>query len=470
MIKFFVVLLFLLGIFPYDCPAVELEKELASHRQDTYTGDLGTIKSKRFLRVLTTNSSINYFIYNGEEKGYEYEIVKAFVEYLNRLQKLEVKGGLKIKFEMIPVRSDQLIPMLEDGYGDIAAAGLTITHERKAQVRFASPYNRVNEVIVTGGSNTGIKKKEDLSGRMVAVRKSSSYYESLVDINSQLTAKGLKPIRIVKVDEELATVEIMELVALGRYDMTVADSHIAELAVQVFDGLRIIPGLVIRDRGEIAWAVHEKSGKLLDELNRFIPTYKKGSLLGNIGIKKYFKNIGRIKNRYFNRENGRISPYDDLFKKYGDMYNLDWRLLAALGYQESRFKQKGTNRWGAIGIMQIKAATASEKYVNISQIEGEGNADGNIHAGVKYLAWIKKRYFDREDILQKDRIRFALAAYNAGPRTVARARKKAGEAGLDPNRWFRNVELAMLRMKKTEPVNYVSDINKRFISYSLLGF
>jgi membrane-bound lytic murein transglycosylase MltF len=204
-------------------------------------------------------------------------------------------------------------------------------------------------------------------------------------------------------------------------------------------------------------------------MNQFLPRYRQGSLLGNIAIRKYFENIGQIRLRVGDR-GSRLSEYDELFKKYAQQYGFDWRLIAAVAYQESRFDQKARNRSGATGLFQIKPATAREPYIGIPQIAGEGNAEHNIHAGVKYLAWIKRRYFDpKPGMKEKDRVRMTLAAFNTGPAAVRRAIARAEAMNLDPGRWFRNVELSMLSLRRSEPVKYVSEVNKRYLSYVLLG-
>jgi membrane-bound lytic murein transglycosylase MltF len=142
-----------------------------------------------------------------------------------------------------------------------------------------------------------------------------------------------------------------------------------------------------------------------------------------------------------------------------------------MAYQESRFDPEARNRWGAVGLMQIKPKTAREPYVGVPEVRGAAHASDNVRAGLTYLHWIKQRYFDADPgMRERDRVRMALAAYNAGPRTVLRARARARKRGLDPDRWFRNVELALLEMRRSEPVRYVSEINQRYLSYVLLGF
>jgi len=208
----------------------------------------------------------------------------------------------------------------------------------------------------------------------------------------------------------------------------------------------------------------------LKVINEFIPLIKQGSLLGNILSSKYFDEINLIKNEGIDLGRHEISKYDSLIKKYSEQYNLDWRLMAALCFQESRFRQNIKNEYGAIGLFQIKQSTANEPYINIPDIEGPENYENNIHAGIKYLSWIKKTYFDNfEGMSEKNKVRMAIASYNAGPNRIRKAIKMAEKMGLEHLKWFRNVEKALINMRKTEPVHYVSDINKRYVSYQLLG-
>jgi len=237
----------------------------------------------------------------------------------------------------------------------------------------------------------------------------------------------------------------------------------------VFDGISLV-GIALRHGAELAWATDKGNVDLLAEVDAFLPLYGHGSLLGNIAIQKYFQNTDEVSRRIGADGQPALSRYDEMFRKYSEQYGFDWRLVAAVAYQESRFIQAASNRSGATGLFQIKPETAREKYIGIAEIAGEQNAENNIEAGIKYLAWIRSRYFDPvEGMSERNRIRMTLAAYNTGPASLRAARKRAAEMGLDPNRWFRNVELALLEIQKPEPVLYVSEVNKRYISYVLLG-
>ena len=423
--------------------------KLGAHLEKKNTGGLDKIIKERYVRFLTSKNTFDYFIYQGKQQGFQYEMARAFVEHLNK--KYLAKSKLKIQFEMIPLDGDQMREYLASGKGDVIATGLTILDSRKKTMLFATPYRQVKEVIVLNANDSNAEKDA------FYIRKSSSYYQRLRDQNET---------KIKFVDEQLDTQSILELVARGRYNKTLADDYLAEWANRVFGNLKIIKDNPYGKKSSVAWAVRKDSSDLQKELNLFIAKYKKGTLMGNILNKRYFKSLGKVTLK--NIQQGTLSKYDSLIKKYAKKYKWDWRLLAALCFQESRFEADIVNKWGAIGLFQIKQKTANEPYVNIKEITGLKNIENNIHAGVKYLSWIRGRYFKGDDIQEKNILRMTLASYNAGPGAVIRARKKAKKMGLDPNKWFRNVELAMLKMRKTEPVHYVSEINKRYLSYLLL--
>ena len=441
------------------------QEDLADHLELQRKGGIKKIIQDRYFRVLTTKNSFDYYIYQGVPKGIQLEMTKLLKKSINK-RYAKNQASLNIQFEMIPVDNGQLIPMLLSGRGDIIAAGLTITKERKKRLRFSKPYRHVDEVIVTRRELLD----QDFRGKTFHIRKSTSFYNSVKKFNKKYKKNKKHRIKINEVEEGIHTENIIELVSLGKFDYTIADSYIAEMATKIFDNLVILKDRPFGKNLPIAWAVRKSEKRLAKEINLIMPKMSKGSKLGNIFSKKYFKDFGGIKARLKGETPDSISKYDSLIKKYSKMYNFDWRLISALCYQESRFKQNLENKWGAIGLFQVKQTTANEPYVNIRNIKGPKNAENNIHAGVKYLAWIRDKHFGKiKGISEKAKIRLAIAAYNAGPSRVLRAVKLAKKLKLNPKRWFRHVEYGMLKMKKIEPVSYVSEINKRYVSYLLLG-
>jgi len=440
--------------------AAEKGVPLASHLRQRYTDDLDGLLRRRYVRVLTTFNRTNFFIAGGKQYGFEYSLLRDYEKFLNRKIK---RKDLRVVLEFIPVARDRLLPMLMEGYGDIAAASLTVTPARLSKVDFTIPYlHGIDEVVVAHRDVKGLRSVYDLAGRKVYVRKSSNYYESLIRLNTMLREKGLRPVEIVTADETLETEDILELVNSGAVGITISDSHIAGIWSKIFKDLRVYRTLAIRKDTKIAWAVRKNNPELRRSLSAFLRTHKKGTLLGNIYFNRYYRNTRWIRNPLSKSERAKIERYKRLFRKYASRYGFDWMLIMAQAYQESGLDNTRRNPSGAVGVMQVLPRTAADRNIGITGIE---KLENNIHAGVKYLAFLRDRYFTTKGLRERDRIRFALAAYNAGPAKVRRARALAKKMGLDPDRWFRNVEMAMLRMVGQETVRYVSNINKYYILF-----
>jgi membrane-bound lytic murein transglycosylase MltF len=430
------------------------------HHSNRYKDDLNGLMEKRHIRVLTSLNKTNFFLRKGNIYGFEYEQLKGYEKFLNQGIK---KRELKIVLEFIPISRDELIPKLVDGYGDIAAAGLTVTEQRSRLADFTMPYlTGVDEVVVTHRSAPKPNTIEELAGRKVFVRKSSSYYDSLRALNKKLQESGKPGVQIITADENLETEDILELVSTGLIDVTVSDSHLASIWSGVYQNLVVCENLKLRSGGKIAWMIRKGSPQLLASLNAYIKDNKKGTLLGNIYFKRYYKKNKWIENPMGSADTQNFLKYKDLFQKYANQYGFDWLLIAALAYQESGLDNNKKNKSGAVGIMQVLPSTGNDKNIRISKVH---LLENNIHAGVKYLAFLRNRYFSDPQIQPRNQVRFALASYNAGPAKISRARTLAKEMGLDSTRWFRNVELAALELIGQETVRYVSNINKYYVIY-----
>ena len=436
---------------------------LAAHLSDKYMDDLNALLEKRYIRVLTTFNRTNFFLSEGGVFGHEYSLLKEYEKFLNKGAK---KGELRIVFEFIPVSRDRLISGLIEGYGDIAAAGLTITPTRLKEVDFTDPYlTGIDEVIITHKRGPKIRVPEDLSGRKVFVRESSNYHESLVSLNRRLLGLGKRPVEIIKADEDLETEDILEMVHAGAIEITLSDSHIAGIWSKILKNLRVQREVQLRSGTQIAWMVRKNNPELKASLNRFLKKHRKGTLLGNIYFNRYYKNNPWIKNPLHADEERKLKQCKPLFKKYATQYGFDdWMLIMAVAYQESGLNNTKKSSAGAVGIMQMRPETAKDRNVGIDNVHVLEN---NIHAGVKYLAFLRDRYYKDAEIRPRDQLRLTIASYNAGPAKIRRARTLAKEMGLDSNRWFRHVELATLSLVGQETVRYVSNINKYYNIYQL---
>jgi len=428
-----------------------------------WTGDFDKMVERHLIRVLVPYSKTFYFLDRGHQRGLIYETLKEFEKYLNNQLG---KKTLKVRVMVIPTKRDRLLPALLEGIGDIAAGNLTITPERQKLVDFSEPgYTGVDEIVVSGPTSPPVKTIDDLSGKEIHVRRSSSYYESLKRLDGRLRKEGKKGLKIVPADEYLEDEDLLEMINAGLIPMSVIDSHKGRFWSQVFKNLTLYQDVKVRTGGRIGWAIRKGSPNLEKVVNDFIKTRKKGTLVGNILFKRYLENTKWVRNSLNNEELKRFSKTVKLFQIYADQYNFDWVMIAALAYQESRIDQSKRSPAGAIGVMQVLPSTARDKNVNIPDIEGLEN---NIHAGVKYLRFIRDRYFEKEPMDDLNKILFSFASYNAGPAKVARLRNEASRAGLDPNDWFRNVENIAARRIGRETVQYVGNIYKYYIAYKLI--
>lgn len=439
----------------------DVSHPLDAHLTERYTGDLGTLRERKYIRVLTAYNRTNFFLENGRLHGFEYALLQAFQKHLN---KSVSRKELRIILEFIPVSRGRLIPDLVDGYGDIAAAGLTVTPGREERIDFTDPYlTGIDEVLVMHSSLPPVHDAVDLSGQRILVHPSSSYHDSLLTLNRQLERQGKPAVRIIRADENLETEDILELVNSGAVGRTVCDSHIADLWADILPDIRVYRDVTLRRDASIGWAVRETNPALKASLNRFIESHRKGTRLGNIYFERYYENTTWIKNPMDSGAGKRLAALTPLFKKYAARYGFDWLMIAAMAYQESGFDQKKTSPRGAVGIMQIRPETAADPKVGIRDVT---TVENNIHAAVKYLDFLRKRYFSDAAVLPRNQVRFSLAAYNAGPVKIRKARELAAKMRLDPNQWFRNVEVAMLKIVGQETVRYVSNVNKYYVIYS----
>lgn len=432
--------------------------QLARREGLQHVDDLAGIKERKVLRMLTRNTAATYFLWRGKLMGFEYELVNQFA----------MQHGLRLEVIVPPIGQD-LLPWLRAGRGDIVAAAMTPTKEReKDGIVFSHPYNYVSQQIVGRKGGKVPMRLEELAGRKVFVRRSSAYWDTL----EKLLDEGIE-FELIPAPEDFETEEIIARVADGEYDLTLADSHILKIELTWRDDIQ--EGLTLTDEPvRLAWAVRESNPELIAAVNEFIDREYKG-LFYNVIYDRYFEDQRKIHRHVAERINGAdgtISPYDDLVKTYAEKYGFDWRLVVAQMYQESGFDPAARSFAGAVGLMQILPSTGEEMG-----LDDLHDPETGILAGIRYLDWVRDRF--ESDLSVKDRMWFTLAAYNAGPGHVRDARRLARQLGLNPNRWFGNVERAMLLLSRPqyaskarygycrcrEPVKYVREIRARFNAY-----
>jgi len=420
------------------------------------TSDWPEIERRGLLRVLVARDRTNFFVAEGRLRGMEYELVHEFEKSLVR-----TPGGARPQVDVayIPVAFDQLLPALAAGKGDVAAGGLTVTAEREQLVAFTEPYlTGVSQVIVAHRDAPPLSTIEQLSGQLVVVAPGTSYVAGLERLNEHLAANGLAPVRVETLGRGLATEDMLELVHCGAFAYTVADQHVAALWSGVLDGLRVYPELQLATGDRIAWAVRRENLALKAVLDEFLVAHRKGTATGNILFKRYFQGTAWIRDPEPDLRSGRLGPILEPLQQLSAQYGFDWRLIAAQAYQESRLDPAARSRAGAIGLMQLLPATAKDMG-----FDDVSDPVDNLHAGIRYMAWLRDTYFSDPAVPEAARVDFALAAYNAGPGRVRRWRREAPEAGVDPDRWFGQVENLALENVGIEPVRYVANINKYYV-------
>ena len=427
-----------------------------------WTGDFDGMVERRVLRVLVAPSKTYYFVENGQPRGASYESLAAFGEAINK--KLGTKH-VKFHVVFVPTSRADLIPALLAGRGDVAASGLTVTPERAAQVDFTRPtWDGIDEIVVTGPASPALSTLDDLGGKEVFVRRSSSYWEHLEELNRRFTSEGKPAVKLVAAPEDLEDEDLLELLHAGAFGIAVVDEPIALLWSKIYTDIEPRPELAVHTGGQFAWMIRKDSPKLKAELDAFIATHGKGTAFGNTIAKRYSGSTTFIQRSTSPEEIQKFQQLVALFERYAEQYDVDPLLAIAQGYQESRLDQKVRSRVGAIGVMQVMPKTGAELATgDINTLEP------NIHAGVKYIRFMIDRYFADEPMTPVNKMLFAFAAYNAGPARVAKLRKEAAERGLDPNVWFNHVEFVAADRIGAETPTYVSNIYKYYIAYKLVA-
>jgi membrane-bound lytic murein transglycosylase MltF len=426
-----------------------------------WTGDFDGMVKRRLIRILAPYSKTQYFVDKGQPRGLIADVGIKLEQDLNA--KLKTTNANKLHVVVIPTSRDALYDTLVQGRGDIICAGVTVTPEREKLVDFSIPTKmNIREIAVTGPGAPAIAKVDDLSGKQVAVRDKSIQFESLQKLNETFKKQGRAPVEIRTVPTALEDEDILEMVNAGLLKIAIVDDIYADFWKQILPSITPHPTVAVREEGNLAWAVRKGSPKLVAELNQFIKANGQGTLFGNVLFKKYLKSAQFVKAATSPAEIKKFNDMVAMFRKYGNQYSVDYLLMVAQGYQESRLDQSVKSQVGAVGVMQVMPATGKElKVGDISQV------DPNINAGVKYMRFMIDQYFKDEPMDDLNKGLFAFASYNAGPARIRQLRKLAETRGLNPNIWFNNVERVVAEKIGRETVTYVSNIYKYYVAYTL---
>jgi len=426
------------------------------------TGDLDEMVKGRTIRALVIINPVGFFYTAARPHGIQYEALQEFERFVNQKVK---PGKLQVKVVFRPMRPDQLEPALNAGLGDIIAHGVVITPEREKRVAFSIPIqNDVSQVVVTGTALQNLSSFADLAGQPIYVNPVTTYYENLKRVSDEQQKAGKPALNIKEADKNLFDDDLIEMVNAGLIPATVTTRNRAELWAQVLPGVKSQSKLSVASEGRTAWAMRLNNPQFKQLVDEFVRDHAAGTAFGNTVLRRYLQNTKWIRNSTSTEEMRKFASYSEFFKKYAGQYNFDYLMIAAQGYQESLLEQNRKSPVGAVGIMQVMPKLAAAKPINIPNVN---DAEGNIHAGAKMLRNIADNYFNDPGIDPLNKTLFTFASYNAGPNRIASLRGKAKAEGLDPNKWFGNVELQVAKSVGQETVTYVSNIYKYYVAYKL---
>jgi membrane-bound lytic murein transglycosylase F len=432
--------------------------------------DLPRILEKGKLIAITDYSSTDYFIYRGQPLGYQYDMLQDLADHMN------------IKLEVVVSNSlEETFNCLRMGDCDLIALNLTVTKRRRSQVNFITPHGQTRQVLVQRKPENWermspsqvdralIRNQLDLAGKKVYVQHNSAYYRRMLNLAEEIG----DTIDVVDVPEDVET--LIMLVADGQIDYTVCDENVALVNQTYYPNLDIQTAVSFPQN--LAWAVHSEATQLKEVIDEWLGQYRKSARYAVI-YNKYFKNqrsASIVKSDLFTLSSGKISAYDDHIKEYSEQIGWDWRLLASMIYQESRF-DPGARSWaGAFGLMQLMPVTARRFGINMNS-----PARDQINAGTQFIGWLDKRFIASVPN-KEERIKFILASYNAGPGHIFDAIRLADKKGKDPSKWHGNVDEYLLKKSNplyyqdpvvkygycrgTETINYVNQVLDRYNHY-----
>jgi len=399
------------------------------------------------LIAVTDYNSTNYFIYRGEPMGYQYDLLKKYAKHL----------GVELKIK-VNKRLEESFTLLQRGECDILAYNLTVTENRKKEIHFSEPYAQTRQVLVQRKPDgwrqmtnrqvnlNVIRNQLELKGKVIYVRANSSYEQRLRNLSEEIGG-GIKIIE----KDDLTEEQLIALVARGEIDYTVCDENLAKVNRTYYPNIDVETAISFPQ--SLAWGVPKNADSLRLSLNNWIKDFK-STLDYALVYNKYFKNRKSAlirKSDYYTISSGKISPYDDLFREYSDRIDWDWRLLASLAYQESRFRPTAQSWAGAYGLMQLMPSV-----INRFGVENKSDPQESIKGGVALLKWLEKQIRKKGIEDEQELIKFQLASYNVGLGHVLDARRLAKKYGDNPNKWTNNVDEYIL--KKSDPDFYKDEV------------
>lgn len=415
---------------------------------------LERIQEQGVLHVITRNSPSTYFQDRNGETGFEYELVKRFAEQLGVELKIETADNI-----------EQLFARLDNANGpQLAAAGLISSTARLDKARFSDPYLSVSSQFIYHRKDSRPRNIRQLAGKHILALQGSIHEDSLKRIKQDL------PKLNYDVSDQVETIDLLRMVDEKQIDLTLVNSNEVAMNQVYFPNIQV--AFTLEDNLQQSWAIPTTSDvTLLNEINRFLANAKQSGLLKQL-TERYYGHVDTLgyvgANAFAHHLQQRLPNYEAAFRNAAKKYNVDWRLLAAMGYQESHWLPTATSKTGVRGLMMLTNRTAKAMGVT-----NRLDPTQSINGGARYIAQLIKQLPD--SIYESDRIWFALASYNVGMGHLEDARKLTEAEGLDPNKWL-DVKSILPRLaqkqwySKTrygyarggEPVHFVNNIRRYY--------
>ncbi|KVV02634.1 MULTISPECIES: transglycosylase SLT domain-containing protein [Pseudomonas] len=424
--------------------------------QPSQVRDLAQIRSSQVLRVLVNQSRNSSGQVQGESIGVEYHRLRAFERYLNG----HARDGQEITLKIIPKAKDQLLGALLRGEGDLMAPGELLDVKPTHAVTPSDPIiERVPLMLVGVKGERRYTRLEQLSGRTVALTTGSAAGEALNLINQKLALRKLPPVNIEWVDPTLAVEDVLEMVQAGIYHLTLVEQPIAERWAKLMPKLRFDRKVLVSEPGAMRWYVRRDASMLRASVDRFLTTYTVPADQ-NVAFERVYRRLYRVHYPLARADRQKLEKLRPVLQKHAQQQGMDWLNLAALAFKESTLNPNAKGTGGATGLLQITPSAAQRVGVNNIQ-----NVEGNVQAGAKYLAMIRRKFFASPQLNERERMAFVLAAYNMGPERVQGMRAEARRRGLNPNQWFFQVERIAMEQVGMGAVSYVNSVNKYYLAF-----
>lgn len=435
----------------------------ANKTAELWTGSYSEMLQRGQIRVAVPYDRTIYVNDKGVQRGLAVEVSKGLAKWINAKYAGQLKGK-SLSIKLIPVIASDLLNSLTTGKADIAIGDIglyePIPNSQNFIVNHAQKVRQ--EVLVTGPSSLPLKNIGDLSGQTVYGSRNTNFQKTLSELNKELKRDGKQPVNLASPLGDLDDEDLLEMLNAGLISYVIVGDWKFQLWQSIYKNITMHADLSVQDSGWVGWVVRSNNRDFNDDLKNFYDSDDFTKSLTAFRQDDYKQHLKGLKDPMDKPLWERFESMRPLFSRFGAEYKLNPLFIASLGFQETLLNQSAVSSVGAIGVMQLMPATGMSLGVGDIHL-----LEPNIHAGADYMNQLINKYFPDAKFEGINRSLFAVASYNIGPNNVAKARDRAGELGFDPNRWFGNVEFIATEHMGYEPMIYVRNVYKYFISYSL---